>query len=426
MGRAVKEAKITTRAARATLRASKVPYWRLIDIGRHIGYRKGANGGTWIARYRKLEGAYVSKAIGTADDAVDADGATILTYSQALDTARAWCAEQAAGANGTLEAPYTVRDAINDYLEAYARHGRSLKEVTRRANVDILAKLGDTVVTELTARMIRQWHENLAASPPRLRSPKGKPPKTRPAPTDAEGIRQRRATSNKVLTILKAALNHAYYEGRVNDDSAWRRVKPFKHVDAAKVRYLLTDEAIRLINACDPDFRNLVRAALFTGCRYGELTAAEVGDFDPDAGTVHMRFTKNGKARYVALSDEGRDFFTHLTAGRGTGEKMFLRSDGSQWGKSHQSRRLHDACKRAKISPAISFHILRHTYGSWLAGRGVSLQVIADSLGHADTRITHKHYAALAPSYVAETVRANLPVLGIAETGNVAPMKAKG
>ena len=36
-------------------------------------------------------------------------------------------------------------------------------------------------------------------------------------------------------------------------------------------------------------------------------------------------------------------------------------------------------------------------------------------MGHSDTRMTEKHYAHLAPSYVADTIRANLPVLGIVE-----------
>jgi hypothetical protein len=48
-----------------------------------------------------------------------------------------------------------------------------------------------------------------------------------------------------------------------------------------------------------------------------------------------------------------------------------------------------------------------------LAMRGVPMGVIAEQLGHADTRMTEKHYAHLAPSYVADTIRANFPTLGI-------------
>jgi integrase len=66
--------------------------------------------------------------------------------------------------------------------------------------------------------------------------------------------------------------------------------------------------------------------------------------------------------------------------------------------------------------------VLRHTYGSMLAMRGVPLQVIAEALGHSDTRITHRHYAHLMPSYVADTIRSHLPNFG-AEVDNVTALR---
>jgi hypothetical protein len=39
--------------------------------------------------------------------------------------------------------------------------------------------------------------------------------------------------------------------------------------------------------------------------------------------------------------------------------------------------------------------------------------VIAANLGHADTRMTERHYAHLAPSYVADVIRATMPRLGL-------------
>ena len=52
-----------------------------------------------------------------------------------------------------------------------------------------------------------------------------------------------------------------------------------------------------------------------------------------------------------------------------------------------------------------------------LAMKGVPMGVIADQLGHADTRMTERHYAHLAPSYVADTVRAAFSNLGIGAAG---------
>ena len=57
--------------------------------------------------------------------------------------------------------------------------------------------------------------------------------------------------------------------------------------------------------------------------------------------------------------------------------------------------------------------------------RGVPLGVIAEQLGHADTRMTEKHYAHLAPSYVADTIRANFPELGIVSETTIASLKLR-
>jgi integrase len=228
-----------------------------------------------------------------------------------------------------------------------------------------------------------------------------------------------------VLTVLKATLNHAWREGKVTSDEAWRRVAPFRDVDAPVVRYLTAAECIRLVNACPADFRPMVRSALLTGCRYGELAALRIADFNPDAGTLAVRASKSGKARHVVLTDEGRDFLAATVAGRTGADLIFARPDGKPWGKSHQQRRLALACKRAHIKPAISFHVLRHTHGSTLAMCGVPLPVIARQLGHADTRMTERHYAHLAPSYVADAIRAGFPTLGITERGKVATLRPR-
>jgi integrase len=263
-------------------------------------------------------------------------------------------------------------------------------------------------------KRLRDWHHAIADKPRQARGKRGGPPKhAKGSTTGRDAIRKRRATANRVLTVLKAALNHAWREGIVPSDDAWRRVSPFKAVDAPVIRYLSQEEVRRLVNACSTDFRNLVRGALLTGCRYGELIALRAADYNCDAGTVAVRESKAGKVRHVVLTDEGRTLFNALTAGRAREAYIFHRSDGKPWGASHQQRPLAEACARARISPTISFHVLRHSHGSTLAMRGVPMGVIAAQLGHADTRMTEKHYAHLAPSYVADTIRAHFPTLGI-------------
>jgi integrase len=214
-----------------------------------------------------------------------------------------------------------------------------------------------------------------------------------------------------VLTILKAALNLAFVEGRTPSDIAWRRARPFKGADAARIRFLTTDEARRLCNACDSDFRRLVQGALATGARYGEMIRFRVADFNPEDRTVTIRESKSGAARHIALADEGAALFRAVTLGKSGTDLIFVRADGGPWKASHQIRPIAEASARAKIAPAASFHILRHTYGSALARKGVPLVVIAKALGHRDTRMTERPYAHVSRDYVAETIRETLPAL---------------
>ena len=133
---------------------------------------------------------------------------------------------------------------------------------------------------------------------------------------------------------------------------AWgRKLKPFRDVEVARIRYLTVAEAQRLINASHP-------AALETGCRYSELTRLEVHDFNPDTGTVSIRKSKSGKPRHVIVTTEGADFFRQHCAGRSGNEIMFRHHDGARWTKSEQSRPMEAPCAHAKITPRVSFHIL--------------------------------------------------------------------
>src|SRR5581483_4348231 len=74
-------------------------------------------------------------------------------------------------------------------------------------------------------------------------------------------------------------------------------------------------KARRLTNACPADFRALVTGALLTGCRYGELAAMTVDDFNADSGTLRVRASKSAKPRHVVLTQEGSDFVAQQSAG---------------------------------------------------------------------------------------------------------------
>ena len=165
-----------------------------------------------------------------------------------------------------------------------------------------------------------------------------------------------------------------------------------------------------------------MQAALQTGARYGELVRLQVCDFNADADTLAIRQSKSGKSRHVVLTSEGAALFAQLAAGRSGPEPLLRRANGQPFAKSQQTRPMIAACERAKITPRVSFHVLRHTWASLAVMASVPLLVVAKNLGHADTRMVERHYGHLAPSYVADEIRKGAPRFGLAAS-NVKPLR---
>ena len=411
----VRDADLETRAARSKLKARGKPYYKVIGPGLHVGYRKGKRAGMWVVRRYAGASSYVVETIAEADDYADADGVQVLTFWQAQDKARS-----IAGRPARSSGPYKVKDAIADYL--IELEGRaSYADTWARLEAYALPVHGDKHVDKLTADTLRKWHRDLAKAPKRIRTKGGSAEHRTKALdlADPETARRRMVSANRILGLLKAALNHAFTEGKIVSDAEWRRVKPFKDVDQSRASYLTLAQCKRLINAADPEFRLLARAALETGARYRHLTGLRVSDYNPDSGTLHIRTQarpgKQGKGFHIVLTDEGQTFFGQLVAGRAGSEPMLRR----EWKASEQARPMRRTCERAKIDPPVGFHQLRHTWASHAVMRGMPLHVVARNLGHKDTRMVERHYGHLAPSYVAKTVRKHAPRFGVVEPSKV-------
>ena len=82
-----------------------------------------------------------------------------------------------------------------------------------------------------------------------------------------------------------------------------------------------------------------------------------------------------------------------------------------------------EACTNGKIKPAISFHILRHTWASHAVMNGVPLMVVAKNLGHTDTRMVEKHYGHLAPSFIVDAIKAGAPRYRARDEKRVVPLR---
>jgi hypothetical protein len=105
------------------------------------------------------------------------------------------------------DGPLTVSKALDAYFDRLeGEHSKSLSDARQRAALHIRPTLGDTLVSDLARERIAKWHSGLAASPRNVRGKAGKLARPLGEADGQDEIRRRRASANRVLTILKAAL----------------------------------------------------------------------------------------------------------------------------------------------------------------------------------------------------------------------------
>ncbi|MEX2149083.1 MAG: site-specific integrase [Steroidobacteraceae bacterium] len=411
-----------------SLRARSEPYFMVVERGLSLGYRKSREGGSWLVRrYDPGLRRHTETRVGTADDSRDADGIEVLSFAQAQRKALAEAHLQAERAGGKH---YTVADAVREYLDHLGAHGKSAGDAAIKLSAYVPPELGARRLAELKPADFDAWLEwamkrqfarrpRRSTTPRRRRRSAAKGQRAARRVDAAEQKRRRKATINRVIAMLKACLNHAHGRHRVASREAWARLKKFRAVDSARLRWLSVDETRRLLNACSPDLRALAQAGLLTGCREGELLAVRARDFDATSQSLLIPDSKSGRPRRVPLTAEGVALFESLAAGREPDALLLMRKDGSPWHRVAVIRAMQVASAASKIDPPATFYTLRHTYASHLVQAGTPLLYVASALGHRDARMVERHYGHFAPSQVAATIRANLPAFGVTTSRKV-------
>jgi hypothetical protein len=131
--------------SRLKLAQRREPYWTVISRGCAIGYRRGSRGGTWIGRFRGGDGAQTYESLGAADDARDSDNASVLSYAQAQERARAFFLRETKRKAGEfyLDGERTVETALQHYFQAReARGSKGVRADRYVADARIIPTIG--------------------------------------------------------------------------------------------------------------------------------------------------------------------------------------------------------------------------------------------------------------------------------------------
>jgi integrase len=345
---------------RTALEPRREPYWAPpLGLNQSLGYRKiSADRGSWIAR-RKEGGRSKYKALGPET--------STFGFIQAREDALKWFKDLDSGVSGDAS---TVAAACRLYVADRKREKgddceRDAKMRFTRTVYD--HSLGSMRLDKIRAPHIKAWRDGLDMS---------------------------KASANRTLTALKAALNFAVASRLVSAAATqeWRDVKPYK--DAGKRRDLFLDLTQRraLLGSSSGALRDLIEGAMLTGARAGELVNATRIQFD--GRTESMTFTGKTGRRTVPLSKSAIALFKRLSESKLPMARLFVRDDGKPWAHSDWDELVRDAAKAAELPPGTCLYTLRHSFITQAIQDGMNILEVARLVG-TSVQMIEKHYGHL-------------------------------
>jgi integrase len=208
---------------------------------------------------------------------------------------------------------------------------------------------------------------------------------------------------NNHLTVLRKCLETAL-EWQILETTP--RVKLLK-TPPSKFDYLNESECKLLLNNSSSNLHDMILMALNTGLRFGELIALTWKDIDFEKKLLTINkaiakgvlgSTKSNKNRYIPLTNS----VIEMLKNRKRDNDLIFFEDNSFLIQARYVKRLHKLCKDLRFR-RIGWHVLRHTFASHLAQKGISLKAIQELLGHSDIKTTMR-YAHLSPRELRQAV----------------------
>jgi integrase len=164
-------------------------------------------------------------------------------------------------------------------------------------------------------------------------------------------------------------------------------------VDNRKTEFLTPEEIRGLLEAIEADTHpqagNIMKMALFTGMRRGEIFKLQWRDIDFQNGFISIREPKGGRSQKIPLNDGTRQVLEGIKR-----EKESFVFPGNLGNQRSNINRAIRAIKTAAGLPKDfrPLHGLRHHFASMLASSGqVDLYTLQKLLTHKDHRMTERY-----------------------------------
>ncbi len=143
---------------------------------------------------------------------------------------------------------------------------------------------------------------------------------------------------------------------------------------------------------------DLIRFAVGTGLRMGELCGLRWADVDRSTHFITVRRSKSHRQRRVYITGEARAVLDRRHDARTTEANgyVFTGVNGRKLNGNYASQCFRRYRDEVGLPDSLHFHSLRHTFASWAVLDGMDLYRLRDILGHADLSQTMR-YAHLRP-----------------------------
>lgn len=198
------------------------------------------------------------------------------------------------------------------------------------------------------------------------------------------------ATINRRVSFFRTVLYEAVSREYIDRNPASRlKMLPEENT---RFRVISTIEERRLLEKSPPWLAQVIRLALLTGLRQGEILRLRRHDVDRERCFIHVSSeTKNHHSRLVPYPEVLEPLLEDLLPQEGSsGQFVFSILEGEALGRSRIVNAFRRAVRAAELHDC-TFHDTRRTYASRLVNRGVSLPIIAKLLGHGATYVTERY-----------------------------------
>ena len=201
--------------------------------------------------------------------------------------------------------------------------------------------------------------------------------------------------------IMRYAVRHRYIDYNPVADA--ERPRGQGAVNKAKIRPLKPSEINTLLDAIENyKYKLLVKTAIMTGARQGEILGLKWSDVEWDKSQIHIQRTFNKGAGYKPKSkssdrriDLGPGLLRELKRWRLRSQNtdlIFPNEEGGPMDQANMVKRyFRPALKRAGLDK-VRFHDLRHTYASLLVDQGENIKYIQTQMGHSSPNVTPSIY----------------------------------